>query len=355
MKSQTDAFRDKDNFGAGPELAAGLEAVYRVTVPDLQMPPAVSSPNPPRRSHRLRPFAALAAAVAGVAFFVIGSSLWGGRATEVSAETILQRTAGVAKTNTLAAGATSYHMVAETRYGMDEGKQGSQTTETWFRDPEHVRVEEHAGGSSTVDLGQSRDGDDFWLYGTFSGTNRAIHGPAGELGFGIVPGPGTGGTSLQNVLTQISSKGCSTATVQREDEVAGRTAYVIEVKPRWDSCAETRGVCKGACPEGAEKLSRDTSTLLWVDKETFLTLRSDFFTEGRVVSSYLVTQLEVDADLPSEVFRYQPPAGVQVIEVTNGADAKRAFAGIEDEKSVPGGPPAQSSKPESLPEKPTTP
>ena len=93
-------------------LLNDLEALHNVAVPDLRMP-AVPAPIASRRpTMRWRPAALTAAALAGLAIFAGGLSPFGGGPEDVSAETILQKTAGVANSNALVSGATSYHLVS---------------------------------------------------------------------------------------------------------------------------------------------------------------------------------------------------------------------------------------------------
>jgi outer membrane lipoprotein-sorting protein len=238
-------------------------------------------------------------------------------------------------------------MVAEHVISGDgDAKKATIRTETWYLDDEHVRSEETSPSAGSVVFGQSRNDDDFWIYGVFDGntvpasgqgTQRAVHGPAGELSFGKVPVE-SGGSGLADLLSRLSARDCFDASVTGEEAVAARIAYVIEVRPTSERCSlkpEAGGV---ASPSG--KLDRDSLTRLWVDKDTFITLRSDFYSAGRLLSSYTVIKFEIDPDFAPGTFVYQPGSGVQVIEVGSLGEAKQALAGLlESEKPGDGVPP----------------
>jgi hypothetical protein len=320
-------------------LLADLEALHAVEVPAIPLlaPPAGHSSF--LRRH-LRPLALAAAGAAALAVFFAAPSFSGGDKGTVSAETILRRTQGVAATTKLATvEQQSYHMLAETEVLTPEQKAFKSRTETWYQDEGHVRIEEGTSPAQPL-FGQTRNGDDFWIYGVFEGnsvpasgqgTTRAIHGPAGDLSFGKLPSGLTGGSSLDALLAHLSAKDCFAATQTGQEHVAGRQAYVIEVRPTGDRCQGKYDPGTGN-PTSADrsKLARDNLTRLWVDVATFVTLRSEFYAGDELLSRYTVLQFEVSPDFAPGTFTYQPPAGVHVIEVASLGEAKQVLAGLMD-------------------------
>jgi hypothetical protein len=288
--------------------------------------PAVKANSNHHRLGYLRAAGLAFAIVAGLATFLVLPGIRGGDDGTVNAQSLLERTQRVATTAAPASGSVaSYRILAE--HTTEGVKADTIRTETWFMDREHVRIEERTA-SGQVLLGQMRSGDDFWLFGVFDGNSinasgqgvqRAVHGPADELDFTKL-GIETGG-SLSDLLAGLSKRGCSNAEIVGEETIAGRRAHVIVVRPKGESCtADTR----------FGKLGRDNVTRIWVDVETIITLRSDFYEGTRLLSSYVVREFEIDPAFAPATFTYQPSAGVQVVEVNSLGDAKKALAGVKD-------------------------
>lgn len=329
-------------------LLNDLEALHNVSVPDLRMPAVPIPPDRQRRMH-WRPAALTAAAIAGLALFAGGFSPFGGSPTEVSAETILQKTAGVAASNVLAAGNTSYHMVSRTEsFWGDANRAGVDSeTEVWYRDAEHQRSE-NRNLDGDVHFGTVQSGSDIWMYSTVDGETRAVHGNVDNLGFRAgIPGD-FGADSLADLLSLYSGGGCSSAKLAGEEEVAGRDTYVIEVRPTWETCpfkvveenngrltvkGEVKTMSAGTPVSGEMQANgaqfvvagggkSNTSTRMWVDSETFINLRTETYAGDELLFRHEVTEFETGIDIPDAVFAYTPPAGVQVVEATNPQEMK---------------------------------
>jgi MucB/RseB N-terminal domain len=83
---------------------------------------------------------------------------------------------------------------------------------------------------------------------------------------------------------------------------------------------------------------------VWVDKETFLPLKTEVKdASGRVLDRSEVTSVEFGVSMPDTLFSYSPPPGVHVSTFTggDGADVKRALSSsssqIPPNKQVQGG------------------
>ncbi|MCL6519649.1 MAG: MucB/RseB C-terminal domain-containing protein [Armatimonadetes bacterium] len=78
----------------------------------------------------------------------------------------------------------------------------------------------------------------------------------------------------------------------RRDKIAGRNAYVLEVKPRAKRAGPTRK--------------------FWVDTEKWVKLKTeDIAPDGTVVSTSYYTRIDFTS-VPPEKFRFKPPPGVRV-------------------------------------------
>lgn len=299
--------------GARPEPRADAQtehdllALYEAPVPRLAFsaPGGAGAPQRGTAAKLRRPIliAAALGVVAATVAFVPG--IWGGETTPViAADEVFQRASEAASASTAQ---TSYHFVATSAWA----KAALGTTETWSRDASHWR-------NQTTDNGVSFDGDEMWLWANIDGVDRAVHAKGGASEFtGNDKRPG----SLTDLLGQYSDSSCQTATLESDATVAGRAAYVLDVTPR-ESCPKLQGRdVKGA-----------GSLRMWIDKETFVTLKTQASDSTGVVYTYEVTEFESGIAIPDSAFQYQPPAGVQVTEVASAADAKLALAGSSDDQ-----------------------
>ncbi|MGH2632113.1 MAG: LolA family protein, partial [Tepidiformaceae bacterium] len=285
-------------------LEQDLFALYQVPTPTLKFSAPVVEPS----GHRgrwmkvRRPVAAIAAAGAIAAALLFGPGLLGGGTTPVNAEQIFTRASAAANAS---AAQTSYHLVATTS-GL-KGVADAQS-ETWSRDAAHTR-------NQSSDSGMIINGDQLWLWTTNDGQLRAVHAASGGAAFAstdTLPG------SLAQLLASYGSDGCQTATLGGEATVAGRQAYELTLTPS-DNCRKAAG-SKVAEPAG--------SLHVWVDKQTFITLKTEAQdANGNAVYQYQVTEIEVGQAIPDSVFQYQPPSGVDVVQVQDAAQAKSALAG----------------------------
>lgn len=314
-----DLIADQDH--AARQLASDLETLYAGPVPGLRFnPQSVASRVSPRRLGRWwQPAGAVAVAGIALAAVLIVPSLRDGE-SEVSAATVLARASDAAESNAPAVGEMSYHLVAT---WTSEGQTDVSTTETWYLDADHVRTEQdYDAAASGPEFGVAVNGDDAWIYGTFDGTSRAVHGPAADLGamFGGVDPAAT--TDIGEVLAQYSGA-CQSARLEADGTIAGRAAYQVVVSPDL-----------GACPAYDDGLTEKDiagklGTLrLWVDKETFLPLKTEQQDgAGGLAYVYEVTQIAFGGEIPGSTFNYTTPDGSPVVDVADVTEAKNVLSG----------------------------
>jgi outer membrane lipoprotein-sorting protein len=123
--------------------------------------------------------------------------------------------------------------------------------------------------------------------------------------------------------------GCQTAQQVGEETVANRTAYKIRVTPDASACPEMAGV------PAKDVIAKLGVLTVWVDKETFLPLRTEQATPDGGVSIYTVTQIEVGGDIGESTFAYEAPEGVAVQEVANLTEAKNVLSGYVPDSTPP--------------------
>ena len=378
--------KNSTNHSNGETLLDDLQALHNVSVPALRMPAVPASLSARRTVMRWRPAAFTAAAIAGLALFAGGLAPFGGGPADVSAETILQKTAGVANSNALASGTVSYHLVSRNESFWPGAERATVDTENevWYLDESHQRSESRELGKGDVLHGTSQSGNDLWIYASVDGKTRAVHGNADVLGFRTGGVNEFGADNLSELLALYSGGGCSSATLVDEEEVVGRDTYVIEVKPTWETCpfkvsgdpaagdslagpsktdsvkiepaivagAEVNPVnAAGAGEPASSKASlvvagkNDMTTKMWVDAETFITLKTESYSGRGLVFRYEVTEFETGIDIPDRVFEYDPPAGVQVVEATSPIEMKIALSDLFTSSGEPTSAPAGGAVP----------
>jgi outer membrane lipoprotein-sorting protein len=310
----------------GARLISDLSDLYLAPVPDLRF-----EERPVRSASRgwlarllglgWRPALVAAAAATILAAVLVAPPLWNGE-SRVSAEVIFARTSAAAQRNAPAVATAGYHLVATIESPSQPGS--VTTTETWYADPSHLRTEQNwSGGGETADFGLAVSGDDAWLYGTFDGVVRVAHGPAPELGATF--GQQSAASDIGQVLSQYTAN-CQTARQDGEETVAGRTAYKIVVTPDVRTCPATGG-------EPQKDIGKLGTLNVWVDKETFLPLKTEQLASegGPPGYIYTVTSIEVGGDIAASTFEYVAPEGVAVQDVANLTEAKNVLSGFPPE------------------------
>jgi outer membrane lipoprotein-sorting protein len=346
-------------------LSDDLQGVFHLPVPSVNFDPSAvrSTREASAVRRRWRPALIAASAAAGLALFLVGPSLMGGSTQNVSAQEVLARTQGVAATNSLAENTQSYHMVATSEMfapiGADSAAQDS-TVETWYQDPQHQRSETYDADGRLV-FGSAQYGDDLWFYSATDdvsagddGSLRVVRTSNSAMGFTTLGPQDFGATSLSSLLDSYSNH-CATADKVGEETVAGRPTYVIEIKQTPETCdlkpvatqdGDKTSVRMGGDESGAgmapltvsgeakdgEKPSFqivETTTRIWVDQETFITLKSETDSDTGPMFRYEVTDFDLNPDFDPSAFNYEAPEGIDVVKVDAPQDVKMVLSGGE--------------------------
>ena len=118
---------------------------------------------------------------------------------------------------------------------------------------------------------------------------------------------------------------------------------MIRVSPDLEECP--------AAYDGRDILKLGVLTL-WVDQETFLPLKTQQQEgEGNVLYTYEVTSIETGMDIDAATFVYEPPTGVEVVDVADLTGAKNVISGMPPEGEAPAEcvpPPPNAEKPSTL-------
>jgi len=109
---------------------------------------------------------------------------------------------------------------------------------------------------------------------------------------------GQSATNLDSLLA--AARSCSTPTVQGDESVAGRAAYVIDLGPT-------------TCPS-ADGAQDNGKRRLWVDRETFFTLKDVTYAtrDNQVIATREVTSVQYNAPIDPARFTYTPPPGAAI-------------------------------------------
>jgi outer membrane lipoprotein-sorting protein len=303
-------------------VESDLKALYAAEVPNLRFAPqrtVDAAGRWPRilRGH-WRPAVAGIGVVAAVAVALTATALRGGETHPVSAAEVFERASASAQGTALTDGTLSYHMISTAgKLGM--GKEFS--TETWYGGQGRYRIEDTSPDGFL--FGQVVNGEDVWIYRTLDGITRAAHGPSAGLGKGFNGEFLAGQQSFADVLAQYGGS-CQAPEQIGEDTFLARSLYVIQVTADPDLCGSDEENVKTRTIPGS-------SLMLWVDQETFLTLKTEHREpDGTVVFSQAATEFTVSPQTPDSIFTYEPPEGTTVVEVTDLGEAKQAIIPLSE-------------------------
>jgi len=282
-----------------------IAGAYRVGEPPLTWAAALAAERAtelapvrePRRLPRRLVAGGVAAAVLAVA---VGLPLaMRGGPESVNAQELLQK-----GENASAIPQGNVHIVSVSRSGSVETR-----TESWYSEDGRARTET----VSTLEDGSViRDGTtvlegEMWMWNESGAGLVVAHGPRLiEIGQAVAP-------SINEQLESWSRGGCYRAAVTGKEQVAGRATTLIEVTATPDTC-----------PYDSKKLARSR---LWIDVETNQFLKMEFEgPDGVVNSGFTVTSYDRYAEgFGDEVFRYVPPAGIEVREFDTYGELKGAL------------------------------
>jgi outer membrane lipoprotein-sorting protein len=263
----------------------------------------------PARAARVPATLAAAVLIAATAAGVMG---WSDRSRAVSAHEIIQRVQGAATAPT-AAGFRSFVVTetAEVRPLDPQAGEAEVRTQTsrWFEAPGRWRREVAStvvgpdgvavsqGGLTTVS-----DGATLWIHRLRDNlvTVRSSGQAQREGELGPVPEV-TGGLSA--LLEQATS--CYSPKLAGSDSVAGRPTYVIDFGR--SRCATP---LQGAAVSVGEPAAMEWT--IWVDKSTYLILKSVQDVDGKVYATNEATSVQYDVAIDPKRFTFAPPANSRV-------------------------------------------
>lgn len=181
-------------------------------------------------------------------------------------------------------------------------------TQRWYQLPDHWRTETMdtytpltpAGGqASRTAWTLVSDGATMWrAQGNDVQINRANARQDGMTDLRYRNQYGQSATNLDSLLA--AARSCSTPTVQGDESIADRAAYVIDLGPT-------------TCPS-ADGARYNGKRRLWVDRETFFTLKDVTYAtrDNRVIATREVTSVQYNAPFDPARFTYTPPPGAVI-------------------------------------------
>ena len=257
-----------------------------------------------------RPLLAGLAIAAVLVVAAVGVELRSNRVETVSAAEIVRR-AGAAPTSPTRFRTFVVTETSETRPAALAGSDDRIRSEVtrWYEAPGRWRREVTSVVLGPDDQVLSRsgltsvsDGSTVWIHRTRD--NVVIVRPYTPEPSGEELGPFpevTGGLSA--LLSQAGA--CYTPRLAGSDTVAGRATYVIDLGR--SRC--TPGAAAGTAGLAGTEL---VEWSIWVDKETFLILKSVQDIDGEVFATTTVTGVQYDVPIEPSRFTFDPPPGARV-------------------------------------------
>ncbi|HEX8599714.1 MAG TPA: outer membrane lipoprotein-sorting protein [Chloroflexia bacterium] len=249
-------------------------------------------PQERRTPFRLNPFALGVALtlVVLVLGLVASTSFTFTQPTPVSAAELLTRVEEAADSN--AARVNSFHGVISAEQRNSSSQEFSRVREErWYLAPSSSRMESQitgANGEVTVLLWVT-NGRTGWSYDPYFGRAKSLTGKdlKGRLG----------AASLNDLLNSKMVKGFYNTEVKGNEQVAGRTAYILEstLKPA------------GEWPPGTSP-SEVARSMAWVDTEAFFVLRFEAWdSAGNLLSRSAYESFELNGAVDPAMFDAPPP------------------------------------------------
>jgi outer membrane lipoprotein-sorting protein len=195
-----------------------------------------------------------------------------------------------------------------------QGIELSATAEVWEKAPGMVRAEVlEASEPSLQGSVLVVDGQQTWYYEPSS--NRVLVGPTGQI---ETPLPQELIAGLQEVVQQVLD--ATDVALEREEEVAGRMAYVLTASPKEES--------------GQELFPGNGTATLWVDKEQWIVLQATYEAGAFGSGTLQVRSFELNPGIDEGFFAFEVPEGATVVDMTANEptpvtlDEARARAGF---------------------------
>lgn len=82
------------------------------------------------------------------------------------------------------------------------------------------------------------------------------------------------------------------------ENIDGRTAYLLETTPK----------------ETNESSQLKERIKIWVDKQTWIPLRFEFYSDGKLFEKIEIRDLKVNSGIPDSEFRFEIPKGAKIVE-----------------------------------------
>ncbi len=221
---------------------------------------------------------------------VASTSLTITQPTPVSAAELLTRVEAAADSN--ASRVNSFHGVVFGEQRNSASQEFSQVRqEHWYLAPDSSRMESHITGTNgdVNVLMWVTNGKTGWSYDPFVGRARPLTGKDLKARFGAA--------SLNDLLNGTMLKGFYNTEVKGTEQVAGRTAYILEstLKPA------------GEWPPGTSP-SEAARIMAWVDTEAFFVLRYEAWdAAGNLLSKSAYESFELNGAVDPAMFDAPPP------------------------------------------------
>jgi len=178
-----------------------------------------------------------------------------------------------------------------------QGLELSATAEVWEKSPDKLRAEVlQASQAELVGMTLVSDGQQGWVYDPAH--KQVTVGPAAEI---ETPLPQEMLSSLQDVIQQVLD--VSNVELAGEEAVAERQAYKLTLTPK-----------ENAPPE---MFAGDGTMTLWVDKEQWIVLKATYEASTFGQGSIEVQSFELNPGLADDIFRFEVPEGVEVIDTAS--------------------------------------
>lgn len=176
-----------------------------------------------------------------------------------------------------------------------QGIEISATAEVWEKMPNKGRAEVlEASQPGLAGTTMVSDGEQAWLYDP---TRDVVEvGPLGEI---EMPLPQEMLTSLQSIIQEVLD--ASDVELLGEEVVAGRDAYKLSLSPKEDA--------------GQQFLPGGGTATLWVDQAQWIVLKATYEATSFGQGSMEMQSFELNPGLSDDLFQFQVPEGVQVIDV----------------------------------------
>ncbi|MBN1659327.1 MAG: DUF4367 domain-containing protein [Anaerolineae bacterium] len=170
------------------------------------------------------------------------------------------------------------------------------TLEVWEQAPNRLRVEVLDASLPEFDgMVMVTDGEQAWLYEPAS--NKVSVGEAGVMD---MPLPYEVLGQLQEVVQGILDT--SNVELAGEETVAGREAYRLVLSPKEEA-------------DGPFVIPGPWQAMLWTDKEEWYVLKAEVESETVGSGSLEVQSFELNSGLADDLFVFQVPEGVEVVDV----------------------------------------